>query len=117
MPSVLEEYKEAVKRHVNVSAIGKKSYHIVVDAANGVGGLAAPYLLKELGCQVTTLNANIDGAFPNRLPEPRPENLHDLATVVEAVKADFGVAFDGDRSLLAHKVEQAHLLAVVDAAG
>jgi phosphomannomutase/phosphoglucomutase len=96
LPSVLEEYKEAVKRHVNVSAIGKKSYHIVVDAANGVGGLAAPYLLRELGCQVTTLNANIDGAFPNRMPEPRPENLHDLATVVKAVKADFGVAFDGD---------------------
>ena len=96
VPNVLEEYKEAVKGHVNASAIGKKSYHIVVDAANGVGGLATPYLLKELGCQVTTINANIDGAFPNRLPEPRPENLHDLATAVKAVKADFGVAFDGD---------------------
>jgi phosphomannomutase/phosphoglucomutase len=96
MPNVLEEYKQAVKEHVNTGAIGRKGYQVVVDAANGVGGLATPYLLKELGCQVTTINANIDGTFPNRLPEPRPENLHDLATVVKAVKADFGVAFDGD---------------------
>lgn len=96
LPRVLDEYKEAIKQHVDVSTIKKKHYHIVVDAANGVGGLASPYLLRELGCRVTTINANIDGAFPNRPPEPRPENLQDLATTVKAVGADLGVAFDSD---------------------
>jgi phosphomannomutase/phosphoglucomutase len=96
LPKVLEEYKEAIKKHVNVDAIRKKRYYVVVDSANGVGGLATPYLLRELGCQVTTINANIDGTFPNRLPEPTPENLQDLVTTVKAVGADFGVAFDGD---------------------
>ncbi len=96
LPRISDEYKAAIKSHVDVAAIGKKRYHVVVDAANGVGGLVAPYLLRELGCQVTTLNANIDGTFPNRPPEPRPENLQDLATTVKAVGADFGVAFDGD---------------------
>lgn len=96
LPNVLEEYKEAIKRHVDVEAIGEKDYHVVVDAANGVGSLVTPCLLRELGCRVTTINANIDGAFPNRLPEPRPENLNDLIVAVKTVKADFGVAFDGD---------------------
>jgi len=96
LPKVLEEYKEAIKEHVDADTIGKKRYHVVVDSANGVGGLATPYLLIELGCQVTTINANIDGTFPNRPPEPRPENLQDLVTTVKAVGADFGVAFDGD---------------------
>ena len=91
-----DEYVEAIKKHVNTSEIVEKHYHVVVDAANSVGGLAAPKLLRELGCKVTTINANIDGTFPGRLPEPRPENLGDLAAVVKAVGADFGVAFDGD---------------------
>jgi phosphomannomutase/phosphoglucomutase len=96
LPRVLEEYKEAIKRHVHEEDIKAKHYSVVVDAANSVGGLAAPYLLRELGCQVTTMNANIDGTFPSRLPEPQPENLGDLSKVVKAVGADFGVAYDGD---------------------
>jgi phosphomannomutase/phosphoglucomutase len=91
-----DEYIQAVKKHMNVPEIAKKHYHIVVDAANSVGSLAAPRLLRELGCKVTTINANIDGTFPGRMPEPRPENLQDTAVAVKAVGADLGVAFDGD---------------------
>jgi phosphomannomutase/phosphoglucomutase len=93
---VNDEYIEAIKKHVNIARIAEKHYHVVVDAANSVGGMAAPFLLRELGCKVTTINANIDGTFPGRLPEPRPENLKEIATVVKAVGADLGVAFDGD---------------------
>ncbi len=93
---VNEEYVEAVKKHVKVTEIAEKNYHVVVDAANSVGSLAAPQLLRELGCKVTTINANIDGTFPGRLPEPRPENLQEMAATVKAVRADLGVAFDGD---------------------
>jgi phosphomannomutase/phosphoglucomutase len=93
---VNDEYIEAVKKHVNPSEIAEKQYHVVVDAANSVGSLAAPKLLRELGCKVTTINANVDGTFPGRQPEPRPENLKEMATVVKAVGADLGVAFDGD---------------------
>jgi phosphomannomutase/phosphoglucomutase len=91
-----DEYVEAIKKHVDVSEIAEKHYHVVVDAANSVGGLAAPQLLRELGCKVTTINANVDGTFPGRMPEPRPENLGDMAAVMKAVNADLGVAFDGD---------------------
>jgi len=93
---VNDEYVEARKKHVNVAKIAEKHYHVVVDAANSVGGLTAPLLLRELGCKVTSINANIDGTFPGRLPEPRPENLKEIALTVKAVGADLGVAFDGD---------------------
>jgi phosphomannomutase/phosphoglucomutase len=96
LADVNEEYIEAVKKHVNIPEIAEKKYHVVIDAANSVGGLATPRLLRELGCKVTTINANIDGTFPGRMPEPRPENLQDMASIVKAVGADLGVAFDGD---------------------
>jgi len=93
---VIDDYIEAIKEHVDVKEIVKKHFHVVVDAANSVGNLAVPCLLRDLGCKATTINGNIDGTFPGRLPEPRPENLRDLALTVKAVGADLGVAFDGD---------------------
>ncbi|MCW4045334.1 MAG: phosphoglucosamine mutase [Candidatus Bathyarchaeota archaeon] len=96
LPSVNDEYVEAIKKHVNTAKIAQKSFHVVVDAANSVAGLTTPHLLRDLGCKVTSINANIDGTFPGRLPEPRPENLAELSQTVKAVGADLGVAFDGD---------------------
>lgn len=110
LPGVVNDYIEAIKKHINTSKIAKKKYHVVVDAANSVGSLATPYLLRDLGCKVTTINANIDGTFPGRLPEPRPENLENLALTVKAVGADLGVAFDGDadRSVFADEKGEIH---------
>jgi phosphomannomutase/phosphoglucomutase len=96
LPGIIEEYLGAIKRHVDAARIKERHYHVVVDAANSVGNLTSPRLLRELGCKVTTINGNIDGTFPGRLPEPRPENLKELALTVKAVKADLGVAYDGD---------------------
>jgi len=96
LPGILNVYVEAIKQHVDVGAIQQKRFHVVMDPGNGVGGLAAPYMLREMGCRVTTMNANVDGTFPSRPPEPRPENLRELASAVRAVNADVGVAYDGD---------------------
>jgi len=96
LPGVIDEYVEAIKKHVDVEKIAKMRYHVVVDAANSVGNLATPRLLRDLGCKITTLNGNIDGTFPGRPPEPRPEYLKELSLTVKAVGADLGVAYDGD---------------------
>ena len=103
LQEINDEYKDAVKKHVDAEKIATKHFHVVVDAANSVGGIALPPLLREIGCKVTTINANIDGTFPGRLPEPRPESLGDLSATVKAIGADMGVAFDGDadRSIFA----------------
>lgn len=70
---------------------------VVVDCGNGVAGELAPKLLEEMGCEVVPLYCEIDGNFPNHHPDPAdPKNLQDLITVVDAEKADIGLAFDGD---------------------
>jgi len=96
LQEINDEYKDAIKKHVDTEKIAAKHFHVVVDAANSVGGIALPILLREIGCKVTTINANIDGTFPGRLPEPRPESLGDLSATVKAIGGDMGVAFDGD---------------------
>ncbi|MBS7608788.1 MAG: phosphoglucosamine mutase [Candidatus Bathyarchaeia archaeon] len=110
LTGIIDDYIGAIKRHVDVSRIAKKRYHVVVDAANSVAALAVPKLLRGLGCKVTTINANIDGTFPARPPEPRPENLIELARTVRAINADVGVAFDGDadRSIFVDETGEIH---------
>jgi phosphomannomutase / phosphoglucomutase len=111
LPEINDEYIEAIKKHVNIAKIAEKHFHVVVDAANSVGGLTAPILMRDLGCKITSLNANIDGTFPGRMPEPRPENLEELAKTVKALGADLGVAFDGDadRSIFVDEKGQIHM--------
>jgi phosphomannomutase/phosphoglucomutase len=110
LQGIIDDYVEAIKKHVNVARITKKHFHVVTDATNSVGNLTAPRLLRELGCKVTTINGNIDGTFPGRLPEPRPENLKDLALTVKAVNADLGIAYDGDadRSIFVDESGEIH---------
>jgi len=74
----------------------KRELKVVVDCANAMGSLVTPRLLTELGCQVISLNCQLDGTFPGRLPEPSPQNLGELAKTVVACKADLGIAHDGD---------------------
>lgn len=74
----------------------KRSLKVVVDCANAVGNLVTPRLLSELGCQVVSINSQLDGTFPGRKLETIPENLEELSRTVVSSNADLGVAHDGD---------------------
>ena len=88
-----ESYIDKVLEDVAIAQPPK----VVVDCGNGVAGKIAPRLLMELGCEVVQLYCDVDGDFPNHHPDPaEPQNLEDLITVVQAEKADLGLAFDGD---------------------
>ena len=70
---------------------------VVLDSGNGVAGLIAPDLFKQLGCEVIELYSDVDGNFPNHHPDPgKLENLQDIISEVQKQKADIGFAFDGD---------------------
>ena len=70
---------------------------VVIDAGNGVAGIVAPRLFRELGCEVIPLYCDVDGRFPNHHPDPTvAANLSDLIRVVREEGADLGIAFDGD---------------------
>ena len=75
---------------------------IVIDASNGVAGRVAPLLFEQLGCDVVSMNCDIDGNFPNHSPDTsNEENLAPLAARVKREQADLGVAFDGDGDRIA----------------
>ncbi len=70
---------------------------VVVDSANATGGVVAPKLYRELGCEVVELYSEPDGNFPNHHPNPSDEKtLKDIKAKVIEQKADLGIAFDGD---------------------
>ena len=86
---------------VNVEAIRKANFSIVVDAVNSTGGIAIPMLLRALGVEnVTELYCTPDGNFPHN-PEPLPEHLHDLSAEVIKKNANLGISIDPDVDRLA----------------
>ena len=94
--NIVNEYMERVLSLIDVEKIKSRSFKVVMDLGNGIQSLVAPYLLKKLGCQIFTINSNIDGDFPGRGPEPTVDNLTSLSNMVRDLNADFGVAYDGD---------------------
>ena len=70
---------------------------VVVDTANGVGGLVVPAVLSGLPFHVQHLFGELDGTFPNHPADPiNVENLKDLQAAIVDTGADVGLAFDGD---------------------
>jgi len=74
----------------------KNGLKVVIDCASGAGSEISPLVFRKAGCEVTTLNSQVDGFFPGRNPEPNAENLQNLMKTVVAVGADLGIAHDGD---------------------
>ena len=98
-------------RHVlSIIKIPRK-VKVVIDSGNAVGGLVAPKLLRELGCEVIELFCYIDGSFPNHHPDPTvEENLVDLKAAVAEHRADLGIAFDGDADRIGAVDEKGHTI-------
>jgi phosphomannomutase/phosphoglucomutase len=84
---------------------------VVTDAGNGTAGLAAPEVLRGMGCSVTELFSEPDGRFPNHHPDPTiPKNLTVLINTVKEKQADLGIAFDGDADRIGVVDEQGNIL-------
>ena len=99
----------AVERHLDdvlklpavaVEQIRKRKFTVALDAVRGAGGPVMRALLERLGCEVAGINLETDGHFP-RSPEPVPENLGGLSTLVTRAGAALGIAVDPDVDRLA----------------
>ena len=93
--------ENAVAAHIStilssVEIAEGKRISVVVDCGCGAASLTTPYLLREMGCDVITLNCQPDGFFPGRSSEPKDESLTALKSVVLSTNADLGIAHDGD---------------------
>ena len=91
--NVVPEYMRRVVADVRL----KRPLRVVTDCGNGVAGMAAPQLMRDIGCDVVELFSEVDGTFPNHHPDPSvADNLAPLIEAVHREEADLGVAFDGD---------------------
>jgi len=104
--STHETHVRAVLEQVDVEAIRRRGFRVVLDSINGAGGTGGRMLLERLGCRLVHVNAEPSGRFAHT-PEPTAENLVSLCDTVRREGADVGFAQDPD----------ADRLAIVDEAG
>ena len=93
-PDLVSEYVSAVVSKVP-AGVGT-GMTVVIDPGCGAAYRTTAEILSRLGCRVLTINAQPDGRFPAREPEPSAEGLAPLADLVSSTGAAFGVAHDGD---------------------
>ena len=99
--------------HFVTQSLGQteRKLRVVADAGNGTGGVVGPKLLRALGHEVIELFCELDGTFPNHHPDPTVEkNLVDLQKKVKEVRADVGIAWDGDADRVGAVDEQGTIL-------
>ena len=91
--NVLDDYIADMSEKFKLS----RKLKVVIDAGNGVAGITAPKIFRNIGCEVTEMYCEPDGNFPNHVADPLvKETLKNLRVKVTEVGADFGVAYDGD---------------------
>lgn len=92
---ILDDFATHVLSFIDPTVI--RPFTVAVDAGNGMGGLIAPKILGRLPLRIIPLYFELDGRFPNHVPNPiEPDNVRDLQRTIVEQHADFGLAFDGD---------------------
>jgi len=90
---VLEEYAAMLVERLK----SPRGLTVVMDCGNGCAGTVVPQVFERMGHTVIPLYAELDGRFPNHLPDPTvPALLVDLQRKVKEHGADLGIGFDGD---------------------
>ncbi len=97
--SVAGLHIDEIIKNINVSAIQKKSFKVVLDPVNSAGSLIGRNLLERLGCHVVVVNGEMTGRF-ERGAEPTPVNLKHLENIIRENKANIGFAQDPDADRL-----------------
>jgi phosphomannomutase/phosphoglucomutase len=100
-PGAIDRYVASMLQVVDAERIRAWAPRVVLDCGNGTSAVASPRMLREVGCRLTTLNANPDGFFPGHPSEPNPQNLGDLIRMVPTSEALLGIAHDGDSDRIA----------------
>ena len=89
-PDYLKLYKENLK-------FGDRKVKAVIDPGNGTTAIIAKELYEMFPIDLTIINEESDGRFPNHHPDPCVEaNLEQLKAKVKEIGADVGIGFDGD---------------------
>jgi phosphomannomutase len=100
--SIIDKYARNVKDFAKQFVKKKpKALKAVIDAGNGTAGLAVPKIFARSPFTIIPLFFECDGNFPNRNPDPKPDQLEALRKAVRQNKADCGIAYDADSDRIA----------------
>ena len=97
---VIDAHLKKVLQTVDVEAIRKRKFKVLLDSNRGAGSLLGEALLKELGCEIVLLGGKPDGFFEH-IPEPTAENLSPVFERVKNAHVDVGFCQDPDADRLA----------------
>lgn len=90
---IIPEYINDISSRLEIP----KKIKVVFDCGNGAASLVAEKLMHKLDVDAYFMYCEPDGTFPNHHPDPTVEEyLTDLREQVLELKADIGVAYDGD---------------------
>ncbi|MFN0158141.1 MAG: sugar phosphate nucleotidyltransferase [Bacteroidota bacterium] len=114
-----EVYKERFLSSLDIEAISKQKFKVVIDYSNGVASTIFPIVLGSFDCQVVALNAHLD---PKRLTRDKYEfdySLKQLSHIVTSLKYDIGCLIDagGEKLFLVNErgepIESDRLLTII----
>jgi phosphoglucosamine mutase len=88
-------YFDYLKQTFGANSLSNK-FKVIVDPGNGAASNFATILFLNLGLNVIPVNDTVDGSFPGRAPEPRPDTLIGTYELLRKEHADLAVCFDGD---------------------
>ena len=109
--AIIPVYQDEIGQQFSMLLERSRRIRVAVDSGNGVAGLVAPALLRNIGCDVVDLYSEPDSRFPHHHPDPTViENLRDLISTVKTQRADIGFAFDGDGDRLGVIDERGEIL-------
>ncbi len=89
-----ESYREKFLSSINIEAINKRKFNLVIDYSNGVASTIFPVILGSFDCQIIATNAHLD---PKRLTRDQYEfdnSIKQLSHIVTSLKYDMGCLID-----------------------
>lgn len=89
-------YLERIAEFIDLDEIRRSKLRVVTDPMYGAGAGYFKTLLDGGAIEVVEINGERNPAFPGIQPEPIAVNLGKLSATVKELKADVGIASDGD---------------------
>jgi len=114
-----EAYKENFLSSLDVEAISRRKFRIVIDYSNGIASTIFPIILGSFDCQVVALNAHLDPKKLTRDKEEFDYSVQQLAHIVTSLKYDLGCLIDagGEKLIIVNErgeaLDSERLLTVV----
>lgn len=90
-------YLDALCKVINVKAVKKAGFTVVVDFCNGSGSVLADQLAARLGIRMVAINRIFSGVLPHE-PEPRPRSASQVQSIIGPLNANAGFVFNSDLS-------------------